>query len=171
MICAVFDDFILKVLIAAAIVSMAIGIYNEGLETGWIEGTSILVAIVIITVVTVSNDYSRQAQFLKIMEKDDVKTARVIRGGNQMTIDTQELVVGDILVISTGDMIPADAIVFQTHDMNASEASLTGEPHAKAKEPLTADNFESCPTPYVLQGSLIEQGSGKAVVCAVGNRT
>jgi Ca2+ transporting ATPase len=171
MICAVFDDFILKILIAAAIVSMAIGIYNEGLETGWIEGTSILVAILIITVVTVSNDYSRQAQFLEIMKKDDIKTCRVIRQGNQMTIDTIELMVGDIIVISTGDLIPADAIVFETHDLSCSEAQLTGEPDAKRKEPITADNFGNQPCPFVLQGSLVESGTAKAVCLCVGNKT
>jgi len=171
MVCAVFDDFILKVLIAAAIVSMAIGMYTEGPKTGWIEGTSIIIAILIITVVTVTNDYSRQAQFLDIMAKDDIKSCRVIRGGNQMTIDTEGLVVGDVIVIQTGDMVPADAIVFETHDMSASEAQLTGEPDAKRKEPLTADTFASVPEPYLLQGSLIESGSGKAIVCAVGNRS
>lgn len=63
MIWGVFDDFILQVLCVAAVVSTIIGIYNEGWELGWIEGTSILIAIVIITVVTVSQDYAKEKQF------------------------------------------------------------------------------------------------------------
>lgn len=88
-----------------------------------------------------------------------------------MVVDTTELVVGDILVIGTGDMIPADGIVLETNDLSISEAQLTGEPHGKAKEPLTAENFASIPCPFIVQGSLVETGTCKAITCAVGNRT
>jgi len=171
MICGVFEDFILQVLCAAAVASTIIGLINEGWPLGCIEGTSIIVAILIITVVTVSQDYAKEKQFQKMMETDDIKSARIIRNGNTMTIDTVELVVGDVVVIGTGDMIPADCIVFEAHELSISEAQLTGEPHAKAKEPLTGDNFESQPCPFLVQGSLVESGVCKAIVCAVGNRT
>ena len=59
----VFEDFILKVLMVAAVVAMAVGIYNDGFALGWIDGTSILVAIVIIVVVTVGNDYVKEQKF------------------------------------------------------------------------------------------------------------
>ena len=63
MICGVFEDFILQVLVAAAIASIIIGLINEGFPLGLIEGTSIIVAILIITVVTVSQDYAKEKQF------------------------------------------------------------------------------------------------------------
>lgn len=63
MIIECFDDVIMKVLAVAACVSMAIGIYKDGWEHGWIDGTSILVAIVIIIVVTVGNNYVKEKQF------------------------------------------------------------------------------------------------------------
>ena len=171
MICGVFEDFILQVLVAAAIASIIIGLINEGFPLGLIEGTSIIVAILIITVVTVSQDYAKEKQFQKMMETDDIKNARIIRNGKNMTVDTTELVVGDICVIGTGDMIPADCIVVESNDLSVSEAQLTGEPHAKAKEVLTSDNFSSVPCPFLVQGSLVESGTCKAIVCAVGNRT
>lgn len=171
MICGVFEDFILQVLVAAAIASIIIGLINEGFPLGLIEGTSIIIAILIITVVTVSQDYAKEKQFQKMMESDDIKNARLVRNGNTQTLDTVELVVGDVVVISTGDMIPADCIVIEANDLSVSESQLTGEPHAKAKEPLTAENFSSVPCPFLVQGSLVESGTCKALVCAVGNRT
>ena len=57
-----------------------------------------------------------------MMESDDIKNARIIRNGKNMTVDTTELVVGDICVIGTGDMIPADCIVVETNDLSVSEA-------------------------------------------------
>jgi Ca2+ transporting ATPase len=88
-----------------------------------------------------------------------------------MTIDTTELVVGDLITIATGDAIPADCILVRAHDMTVSESQLTGEPMGKPKEVLNSDNFESNPSPFLVQGSLVETGSGAAIVCAVGNRT
>lgn len=171
LICGVFEDFILQVLVAAAIVSTIVGLINEGWPIGAIEGVSIIIAILIITVVTVSQDYAKEKQFQKMMETDDIKTARVIRNGDQMTLDTTELVVGDLCVIMTGDSIPADALVVSSTNLTCSESQLTGEPHAKAKEVLTQENFESVPCPFVVQGSLVETGECRAVVLAVGNRT
>lgn len=59
----VFEDFILKVLCVAAVVATVVGIYNDGFSIGWIDGVSILVAIVIIIIVTVGNDLAKEAKF------------------------------------------------------------------------------------------------------------
>ena len=59
----VFEDFILKVLCVAAVVATVVGIYNDGFAIGWIDGVSILVAIVIIVVVTVANDMAKERKF------------------------------------------------------------------------------------------------------------
>ena len=171
MICGVFEDFIILVLCAAAVVSTIIGLSTEGWPIGAIEGLSIIIAIVIITVVTVSQDYAKEKQFQKVMEADDIKSAVVIRNGEPMTLDTQELVVGDVIVIATGDQVPADCIIFESYNVSCSESQLTGEPHAKRKEPINTDNYGSAPCPFLYQGSLIETGNCKALVAAVGNQT
>ena len=54
------EDPILKILIAAAVVSLIIGISTEGIEKGWIEGVAITVAIFIILGVTATNDYLKE---------------------------------------------------------------------------------------------------------------
>ena len=63
MICEVFEDFILKVLIVAAIVSTTLGIIQHGPAEGFQEGAGIMFAIVIIVVVTVGNDYAKEKKF------------------------------------------------------------------------------------------------------------
>ena len=93
----VFDDFILKVLCVAAVVATAVGIYNDGFALGWIDGVSILVAIIIIVVVTVGNDLAKEAKFQELMERSDVMTARVRRNSTMKTVDSEELVVGDVI--------------------------------------------------------------------------
>lgn len=63
MFCECFEDFILKVLMAAAAVSLILGVINEGWAKGWIEGVSIFIAIAIIVSVTTTNNYIKEKQF------------------------------------------------------------------------------------------------------------
>ena len=65
----VFEDFILKVLCVAAVVATVVGIYNDGFAIGWVDGVSILVAIIIIVIVTVGNDLAKEAKFQELMQQ------------------------------------------------------------------------------------------------------
>ena len=71
----------LKILCVAAVVSLVLGIATEGWEKGWLEGTSILVAVVIIVSVTSGNNYIKEQQFQKLNEVATQKNVDVRRGG------------------------------------------------------------------------------------------
>lgn len=171
LICNVFEDFILKVLCVAAVVAMVVGIYNDGFALGWIDGTSIIVAIIIIVIVTVANDMAKEAKFQELMERSDVMTARVRRNDAFKTVDSEELVVGDVIMLEQGDTVPADCLILECTELSCNESALTGEPEAMLKEPLTNENYRHNPCPFLLQGSLVEEGSGKAIVLTVGDNT
>lgn len=81
------DTFVM-ILIGAAVVSLFIGIYNEGFKYGWIDGVSISVAIVIITTVNTANEYSKQLAFRKLMENAEISESSVIRDGKTEEIDS-----------------------------------------------------------------------------------
>ena len=95
-------------------------------------------------------------------------TARVTRGNRVVTLDSTELVVGDIVDIPTGDAIAADCVVIQSTDLTVSEANLTGEPEAIRKEPCTNETYLHNPNPFLMQTTLVETGQCKALVVAVG---
>ncbi len=154
----VFEDFILKVLCVAAVVAMAVGIYNDGLALGWIDGTSIIVAIVIIVVVTVANDLAKESKFQELMMRSDVMSARVRRNDTLRTVDSEELVVGDVIELQEGDTVPADCILIECEELACNESALTGEPEPMTKEVLSSDNYRHNPCPFLLQGSLLEEG-------------
>ena len=146
----VFEDFILKVLCVAAVVATVVGIYNDGFAKGWIDGVSILVAIVIIVVVTVANDLAKEAKFQELMQKSDVMSARVRRNDHYRTVDSEELVVGDIIQLEQGDTVPADCLAIECTELSTNESVLTGEPEAMLKEVLSNENFRHNPCPYLL---------------------
>lgn len=86
-----FEDTTIRVLLVAAIVSLAIGIYEDPAK-GWIEGAAILSAVSIVAVVTATNNYNKELQFRKLNAvKDDVSVS-VIRDGENTTINIKELV-------------------------------------------------------------------------------
>jgi len=67
--------------------------------------------------------------------------------------------------------VPADCIIIEQDELTTNESDLTGEPEAMIKEVLSKDNIKYNPCPFLLQGSLVETGTGTAVVLAVGDNT
>lgn len=86
-------------LIVAAFVSLAIGIWKDGLAYGWIDGISICVAICIITTVNTVNEVKKENQFAKLMADCEKSNSIVIRDGEPHEIPSEEIVVGDILKV------------------------------------------------------------------------
>jgi len=167
-----FDDTINKILCAAAIVSLIIGVVKEGFPQGLIEGTSILIALFIIIIVNSVNNYiseRRLADLVNLAEKQDVA---VYRGSVEtVTIDSSELVVGDIIKFEAGMKVPADCIMIEGQDVACIEGELTGEPDAIEKFALDESNYNSGIMSTMIAKSLISSGIGKAVVLAVGPHT
>lgn len=89
----------LKVLCGAAIISLILGIATEGLAEGWIEGVSIIAAVVIIVSVTSFNNYVKEKQFQKLNAIAQQKNINVIRGGEVINISVYKLMVGDLVEI------------------------------------------------------------------------
>lgn len=170
LICECFEDFILKVLCVAAVVTLAVGMFEDP-SSGWIEGVSIIAAIVIIVSVTTVNNYSNEKKFQELQGKQDQATAIVVRNGVTTTIDSTELVVGDVVTIEPGKRIPADCILISSVGMSCNESDMTGEPDALRKSHVTDQNFDQNPNPFVLKGSLVEEGQGVGLVAAVGPNT
>lgn len=76
-----FEDDTMRILCAAAIVSLILGILMHGIKEGWLEGVSILLAVVIVSAVTAFNDYMKEKQFRKLNEVAKKKNVNVIRSG------------------------------------------------------------------------------------------
>jgi magnesium-transporting ATPase (P-type) len=92
-------DTTLLILIAAATVSLIIGVIEHG-EDGWIEGAAIFIAVFLVSNISAFNDYSKQLQF-RALEASSAKDERcsVLRGGEICRINPKDIVVGDILVM------------------------------------------------------------------------
>jgi Ca2+-transporting ATPase len=134
-----FEDTTIIVLVVAALVSFVVGVYEDP-SKGWIEGVAILAAVLIVAVVTATNNYNKELQFRKLNAVKDDVSVQVVRDGNAMNINVKELVVGDVVLLNAGDRIPADGLLLDGSDVAVNESSLTGESDDKKKHPRNGNN-------------------------------
>ena len=141
---AAFDDRVLQILMAAAVVSTLLGSIpkKEREHYGYIEGVAIWIAIFIVAVVTAINDYSKEMQFRKL-ERDSASKEQTfaLRNGRQAQLNPSELVVGDVLVLTQGAAIPADAVLVAADKVEVDESALTGESERLVKSADGSDPF------------------------------
>lgn len=178
-----YNDKVLLLLTAAAIISLALGLYQTfGVkhEPGepkveWIEGVAIIVAILIVVVVGAANDWQKERQFVKLNRKKEDRTIKVIRSGATREISVYDVFVGDVVNLEPGDMIPVDGILIQGHGIKCDESSATGESDLLKKmagdEAFKAierhDNLKKV-DPFILSGAKVSEGVGTFMVTATG---
>ncbi|EGC29255.1 P-type ATPase [Dictyostelium purpureum] len=155
-------DKTLIILIISAVVSIVLGLTVEDRKTGWIDGTAILVAVVIVVLVTAGNDYNKEKKFRKLNSIRNERKVSVIRGGHLCSISIYDIVVGDVVKLETGDTIPADGIYIGGQNCSVDESSMTGESDQKRKS-----NEE----PFFLSGCQVLEGSASMLVLAVGENS
>ena len=156
-----FYDPVLLLLLAAAIVSIGIGVWQDP-EAGYIEGVAIFVAVFAVSLITAVNDYTKQLQFVEL-EKASANDERcsVLRGGEIQRINPSECVVGDVLVMQAGDSIPADALIIDSNVVYSDESSLTGE-----SLPLKKSKDKDC---FLYSSCTINEGEeSRAIVIGIG---
>jgi Ca2+ transporting ATPase len=134
---------------------------DDEFSTELIEGLAILLAVVIVVFVTAVNDWKKEKQFRGLQDKvEGEKMVSVIRIGDVVEVQVEELVVGDLMMVKYGDLLAADGLVVQASELSMDESALTGESNMVKK------NVEE--DPFVLAGTKVMEGSGKVLVTAVG---
>jgi Ca2+-transporting ATPase len=159
-----FESLVIWVLIAAAVVSIALG---ERLD-----GAAIIAIVVLNAVVGFIQEY-RAEQAVAALSKLTGPRARVIRDGQSHLVPASDVVCGDLLVLAEGDLAAADARLVEAATLRVNEAPLTGE-----SEPVSKSiDLRPSPTPLaertnmVFLGTSIVSGSGLAMVVATGMET
>lgn len=137
-----FDDTINQILFAAAIVSTIIGCIKEEFPEGLIEGSSIMISLLIIIVVNSGNNWVSERRLAALVNLSNKQDVAVFRGSTDaITIDSTELVVGDLIAFEAGMKVPADLIMVEGQDVSCNEGELTGEPDYVDKFRIDATNY------------------------------
>jgi Ca2+-transporting ATPase len=160
-----FADFMIVVLIGAAVVSGALG---------EVEDTVAIVVIVAINAVIGFVQEFRAERALAALKKMAAAAAVVVRDGERATVDAASLVPGDVVLLEAGGIVPADLRLVEARQLRTDESLLTGESttvekteHALAEAELPLADRRN----MAYKGSTVAAGRGRGVVVATGMRT
>lgn len=173
------DPMIIMLLVAAAIQGV-VAVIEAGGKPGIKDFADVLVILVVViinTVMSLVQESKSEAAMDALMEMT-AATSHVIRDGEVVTVKSEDLCVGDVIVLEAGDAVPADCRILESHSIKAEEAALTGEsvPVNKIIDVLMCRD-ENTEVPLgdrknmLYSGSTIVYGRGKAVITAVGMDT
>lgn len=122
------DPMIIMLLVAAAIQAV-VTVVESGANFSFRDFADVLVILVVViinTVMSLVQDSKAEAAMDALMEMT-AATSHVLRDGEVVTIKSEDVVIGDIVVLEAGDAVPADCRIIESHSMKVEEAALTGE--------------------------------------------
>lgn len=160
-----FKDFLVMILIVAAIISMLMG---------KIESTIVIIAVLILNAMLGTIQHIKAEQSLKSLKALSAPSAKVKRDGQVMEIPSSEVVVGDLLVLDAGDYVAADGRVVECNSLKTNESALTGESESVEKTEVAlkgevlalGDQINR-----VFSSSFVTYGRGTVLVTEVGMQT
>ena len=133
----------------------------------------VIAAIVLINAILGFIQEYKSERAIEALQRMASQKAKVIRGGQEIKIESKFLVPGDILILETGDKIPADSRLIEVHSLESQEAPLTGEsqPVTKINEPLTEKTPLADRTNMVYTSTIVSKGRAIALIVSTGMNT
>lgn len=159
-----FKDFLVIILIAAAIISAI---------TGDLESTIVILVVITMNAILGTVQTLKAEKSLDNLKKLSAPAAKVMRNGQSVVIDSEDIVVGDVLLLEAGDQIPADGRLIECASLQTNESALTGESTNidKSLETISDDVPLGDRHTMVYSGSFVTYGRGKCIVTDIGMNT
>ena len=160
-----FKDLLVFILIIAGIISMM---------SNNVESTLVIFAVIILNAILGTVQHFKAEQSLDSLKALSSPSAKVIRDGAKIEIDSKNVVPGDILILEAGDLVAADGRIIENYSLQVNESSLTGESLSVDKTTETIDKEEVAlgdQKNMVFSGSLVTYGRALVLVTSTGMKT
>ena len=155
-----YRTYMQLILIGAAIVSAAVGEWNTAI---------LLIALTLLNAVVGLRQEGKAESAMNALKSMMKVTARVRRGGTEVAIPAEEVVVGDVVLLAAGDEVPADGRIIAATALQIDESALTGESVPAQKESSTLSGADLAPGDQVnmaFMNTPVTHGSGVMIVTA-----
>lgn len=159
-----FMDFLVIVLIAAAVISAIMGD---------VESTVVILAVITMNAILGTVQTVKAESSLDSLKKMAAPMAKVMRDGKIAVIPGKDVTIGDIIVLEAGDSVSADARIIECASLKCAESALTGEslPVEKSIDAVDGDVALGDRCNMVFSGSFVTYGRALAVVTGIGKDT
>ncbi|MDL2363601.1 MAG: cation-transporting P-type ATPase [Patescibacteria group bacterium] len=157
-----------NLLVVMLLISAAFSVYLRDLKTA-----TILLAIALLNAVVGYTQEHKAETLMKSLEKLVVPQAKVIRNGEIQSVNSTELVLGDVVYIESGDSVPADLRIFDEAELSSNDFALTGEsnPSRKFVHAIGDEVPLGSRHNILFMGTTVATGTGHGVVIATGMQT
>ena len=164
---AAFSDPIIKVLCAALMVNILFSFRSRG----WFETVGIAIAIFMASFVSTLSEYGSESAFIKLQEEASKTTSRLMREGKVVLLNSNDIVVGDIVHLQAGERVPADGVLV-LGELLVDQSSINGESKECKKRPGGApDDRSTLGQSTLFRGTVVSSGEGVMRVLSVGDST
>lgn len=166
-----FNDFMIIILIGASVVSALVSYLNG--SNDYIDSIIIIFIVVMNAIMGVVQE-TKAEKSLEALKSMTAPNAKVRRNGKIVTIKSEEVVPGDILILEAGNYVPADARLIKTSNLKVEEASLTGEtvPVLKDENAILKENVPiGDMLNMVFASTIVTNGHAEAIVTETGMNT
>lgn len=160
---AQFENWLMVSLLIAAGVSFFLGDKVDAL---------VIIGLVFFSVILGFAQEYRAEKALEKLAEFISNNSKVKRDNEWVEIDSEKLVVGDVVELRIGDVVPADIRLFEIDGLTTNESALTGEsaPILKTTDPVNGSEPQDLKN-IAFMGTTISEGIGKGVVVATGTQT
>ena len=167
-------DPMILILLAAAVISGVLSV----LKNESFADVIIILAVVIVNAILGVYQENKAEKAIEALQEMAAATSKVLRDGQMMTVRSEDLVVGDVVLLEAGDAVPADGRILESASLKIEEAALTGEsvPVNKFIDIIQLrEGGKDVPLGdrknMVYMGSTVVYGRGSAVITATGMDT
>lgn len=138
----------------------------------WLDALIVLTIVVATVLIGYSREYSAQVALAALRARIRTRVP-VLRSGQPVEVDVQQIVPGDVVLLSAGSLVPADALIVECTDLFVSQATLTGEsfPVVKRAGPVAHNTSLAERTNCVFLGTNVRSGMARCLVVRTGGAT
>ncbi|QTU82902.1 cation-translocating P-type ATPase [Carnobacteriaceae bacterium zg-C25] len=166
-----FKDFMIIILIAASILSVAVS-FAEG-HPEFHDAIIIMLVVFLNAIIGVIQE-AKAEEAVEALKRMSSPAARVMRDGHTTTLKSEEIVIGDIVLLEAGDVVPADLRLLEVSSLKIEEAALTGESVPVEKSLTLPEGHQAGigdRTNMAFSSTNVTYGRGVGVVTATGMQT
>ena len=159
-----FNNLLILILMASAVASFLLHHYVD---------TGVILAVVLVNALVGYIQEAKAEKALGAILSMTKTHCMVIRDGINVSVNSEELVPGDVVIIQAGDRVPADLRIFFSKEVHCDESALTGEskPVKKHARPIEKDAPLAEQKNMAFMGTMVTSGLARGVVCYTGTTT
>ena len=177
------SDKMIIILIFCSLFEIGISLYyifgeDQRDNMDWVDGTSIIIAVLVVVSVGSITNYKKEMKFQDLNNIQNGTTKyNVVRNGIPQLIISDEILVGDLIKINYGEILPADMLMVEGNGIKIDESALTGESNAVKKNPYEKcleeyEDGEKTPSSMILlSGTNVIEGTGTCIAIAIGEHS